>query len=244
MSMTIRFPSITGRSEAEQLLQVKSYLHQLVEQLNWALMTIEQGGISSASRASGQNSAGSGGTENAVSFNEMKALIAKSAESVSAYYERINKKLESEYVAQSDFGEYTEAAAQELEVMSTHLESDYTDIQQIQTDVEGLEHSLIEVNANIKSGLLYYDDEGAPVYGLQIGQRTEIDGAEVFDKFAQFTSDRLSFYDQNDTEVAYISDYKLYITHAEVTSKFRIGGFVDNVQSNGSVITRWVGGDG
>ena len=43
MSTNIRFPNITGKTEAEQLVQVKSYLHQLVEQLNWALSTIESG---------------------------------------------------------------------------------------------------------------------------------------------------------------------------------------------------------
>lgn len=30
-----RYPNITGRSEKEQLAQIKSYLHQLVDQLNY-----------------------------------------------------------------------------------------------------------------------------------------------------------------------------------------------------------------
>ena len=88
---------------------------------------------------------------------------------------------------------------------------------------------------------VYYDDEGIPVYGMEVGQRTEIDGEEVFDKFARFTSDRLSFYDQNDNEVAYISDRKLYITHVEVKGTFRMGGFVDSTLSDGSIVTKWVG---
>ena len=67
---------------------------------------------------------------------------------------------------------------------------------------------------------------------------------EVFDKFARFTSDRLSFYDQNDNEVAYISDRKLYITHVEVKGTFSIGGFIDTVLSDGSIVTKWVGTGG
>ena len=114
-------------------------------------------------------------------------------------------------------------------------------MQEILTDIDTLEHSLIEVNANIKSGLLYYDDSGVPVYGLEIGQRTKIDGEEIFDKFARFTSDRLSFYDHNNNEVAYISDRKLFITHAEVKT-FSMGGFMDTVQADGSIVTKWVGG--
>lgn len=35
MSMHIRPPGFTGRTEQERLLQVKSYLYQLAEQLNW-----------------------------------------------------------------------------------------------------------------------------------------------------------------------------------------------------------------
>ena len=102
-----------------------------------------------------------------------------------------------------------------------------------------MEHTLIEVNAHIKSGLLYYDEAGAPVYGLEIGQRTEIDGVETFNKYARFTSEKLSFYDSNDNEVAYISDKKLYITHVEVTGSFTLGGFVDTVLPDRSVVTRW-----
>ena len=41
MSIDLRYPNIQGKTEAEQILQVKSYLHQLVEQLNWALNTVE-----------------------------------------------------------------------------------------------------------------------------------------------------------------------------------------------------------
>ena len=41
--INIRLPNITANSEREQLLQVNSYLHQLVQELNWALSTIEAG---------------------------------------------------------------------------------------------------------------------------------------------------------------------------------------------------------
>lgn len=112
------------------------------------------------------------------------------------------------------------------------------------TDIESLKASILETNAYIRSGLLYYGDNSFPVYGLEIGQRNIVNGAEVFNKYARFTSDRLSFYDQNDTEVAYISDYKLYIRNVEITDSFKIGGFVDTTASNGDVVTKWVGGNG
>ena len=39
--MTIRFPNITGTTEAEQLRQIRNYLYTLVQELNWALSVLE-----------------------------------------------------------------------------------------------------------------------------------------------------------------------------------------------------------
>lgn len=43
MSVNIRYPNITGRTEKEQITQIKSYLHQLVEHLNIALPNLGSG---------------------------------------------------------------------------------------------------------------------------------------------------------------------------------------------------------
>lgn len=244
MSINIRFPNITARSEAEQLQQVKSYLHQLAEQLNWALSAVVTGNATDTTQSVVKSSGNSSDPTDATSFNDLKALIVKSSSQVESYYAKVNTKLESMYVAQSDFGTYAEETSQDIQANAEAIESFFSSMQEILTDIETLEHSLIEANAHIKSGLLYYDDDGVPVYGVEVGQRTEIDGVEVFDKYARFTSGRLSFYDHNDVEVAYISDKKLYITHVEITGSFRIGGFVDTVLSDGSVVTKWVGTGG
>jgi len=110
--------------------------------------------------------------------------------------------------------------------------------------VTGLEQVIIGVKAYLKSGLLYYTDAGIPVYGLEIGQSVtdEISGEEIFNKYARFTSEKLSFYDNNGTEVAYISDKKLYIRIAQITVAFQIGGLIDLVMANGDVVEKWVGG--
>ena len=237
--INIRLPNITAQTEREQLLQVKSYLHQLAQELNWALTSIESGS-STAAVAKKSTSDPVTKDELATSYNELKSLIIKSAGTVSAYAEVLEERYNSLYVAQSDFGTYKEEASQAIQKNSTAVENFFENMQKIITDIETLQHSLIKVSANIKSGLLYYDDSGVPVYGVEVGQRTEIYGVEVFDKFARFTSDRLSFYDQNDNEVAYISDRKLYITHVEVTGTFKMSGFKDIVLSDGSIVTKWV----
>lgn len=113
------------------------------------------------------------------------------------------------------------------------------DIKSLKNQLETLNYSIVEVTANVNSGLLYYDANGVPVYGFEIGQKNVVDGVEVFNKFARFTAGRLSFYDQNGSEVAYISDYKLYITHAEVTGTLKIGGY--SVDTTNGLTFKWVG---
>ena len=240
----LRYPNITAQSEREQLSQFKSYLYQLVGQLQHALSNLE--GVTGETTALSQKIASKVDevTDPKTSFNSVKSLIIKSADIVQAYYEEINRRLVGEYVARSDFGTYSEQTSQDITENSAGIERAFTNIQKIITDIETMEYTLIEVNAHIHSGILYYDDGGIPVYGLEIGQKNIIDGVTVFNKFARFTSDRLSFYDQNGTEVAYISDYKLYIRNVQITGSYRIGGFVDTVQSNGDVVERWVGGNG
>ena len=234
MSLDIRLPNITATTEAGKLQQVQSYLFQLVEQLNFALKSVESAAGSNVVLETASSTGANRDQEAQASFNSIKALIIKSADIVNAYYDVITEKLSGEYVAESEFGSYRETTEQ----TSTLVEQNFRSVQQIITDLEGIQHKLIEVDAHINSGVLYFDEDGVPVYGLEIGQRTQIDDVEVFNKYARFTAEKLSFYDHNGHEVAYVSDKKLFITHIEVTGSFAIGKLVHTVLADGSVVTR------
>ena len=243
MSFDIRFPNITAPTEAGQLKQVASFLHQLVEQLNWVLSDVDKKVTNTAKTAESYAHRTASETEAQNTFNSIKALIIKSADIVNAYYESMDVKLEGTYVAQSDFGTYQEITGQKIEATSTEISSIYNNIQEIISSVDSIKSNTLDVSAHILSGLLYYDDAGAPVYGVEIGQRNidAVTGTETFNKYARFTSDRLSFYDNNDEEVAYVSDKKLHITQVELNDSLRIGGFEDSVLPDGGVVTKWVG---
>ena len=204
-------------------------------------------------------------------FAALKDLIIKSADIVEAYYDTISAKLEGKYVAQSDFGTFAEETRLELEGTSASISQIYTNEQTILTDLntlagnadalsgkvtelteqnkalgddlEQLTRQSLLTNAYIKSGLLYYREDGSPVYGLEIGQTNSAGGETVFDKFARFAADRLSFFDSNDVEVAYISDYKLYITNAEISGSLWLSGKF-KIYYNGGLAFQWIGGDG
>lgn len=275
MGIDIRLPNINAKTEAEQ--QIKSYLIQMAEQLNWALKNIDTSNntvvVNPTARSllpSAQNTASLETT-----FGALKALIIKSADIVNAYSEEISERLEGVYVAESDFSRFRQETSQDIIETSTNLNRTFSNIQEIKTGVdssldtltkelgqvdakvgdvesnlstdikalknqlETLNYSLVKVTANVNSGLLYYDANGVPVYGFEIGQKNEVGGVEVFNKFARFTADRLSFYDQNGSEVAYISDYKLYITYAEVTGTLKLGGY--SVDTTNGLTFKWEG---
>lgn len=148
----------------------------------------------------------------------------------------------------SDVTERVGTVESSIDGLSTELGNVDGKVNDVSDRLDSAENALSEVEiyvkttkANIKSGLLYYDDEGTPIYGVEVGQENEINGVTVFRKYARFISNRLSFYDENDNEVAYISDRKLHITDVEVTGSYKIGDLRDYVRTSGSVVTKYVG---
>jgi hypothetical protein len=239
MSYNLTLPNITGATPQEQIRQINTFLYSTIEQLNYVIGSMEKSSASIVEQIKG-TSAATETTEKAQNtFNSIKALIIKSADIVESYGDVIKERLEGEYVAISDFGEYQEATALDITKTSKSVEELYQNVQQIQSELLEAASALISVTANIKTGLLYHDENGVPRYGLEIGEKVNMDGVETFNKYARFTSNRLSFFDQNGSEVAYISDYKLHITNVEISGNLKLGGYVYDT-SNG-IAHKWVG---
>lgn len=243
MSVPFKTPNITGSTDREKLAQIQSYLYQMAKQLQWAFDTIGTGTQSTGTAIANTGGKGKAAAADPLStFAGLKNLIIKSADIVNAYYDEINSRLEGIYVAQSDFGTYAQETALDIQQNSTSINQIYSNIRTLSDSVEELYNSTVGANAYLKSGLLYEDENGIPVYGLEIGQTNSVDGTTVFDKFARFAADRLSFFDRNDVEVAYISDYKLYITNAEITGTLLIAGKF-KIYYSGGLAFQWIGGD-
>ena len=247
MQVDLRLPEITGANDHERLQQLQSYLHRTVEQLQWAFNQLDGNArdgyvvVNGRALSSGSGSQGGSSTPKET-FNSIKSLIIKSADIIEAYSEKIQAELEGQYVAVSDFGMFQEETNQKIEANSTGLEQLFTNVQEISGTVDGLYDQQIETQAYIRHGLLGYGEDGTPVYGIEVGQSNTIDDVEVFNKFARFTSGRLSFYDANEIEVAYISDYRLYITSAHITGELTVGEYV--MDTTDGIAFLWVGGDG
>ena len=252
--MNLRYPNITGGTPAEQILQLKGFLYNLVEELNL------QEGSSNAVRLAGTPLSSKGGKSTAVQesssvgqFNQIKNLIIKSADIVNAYYEEINKRLEGVYVAESEFGTYTEQTAQTIRENSEEINRNFDKLQEITGQI----NSVIATNAWVKQGLLFTVDsgsqvdleqelgqslsDGTPVYGVEVGQTVDRDGVEVFRKFARFTAYGMTLYDNNGNLSAYITDSRLHIPNAVVKVSLTRGGFQETINADGGSVERWVG---
>ena len=231
-NIDLRFPNITAPTADGQMAQMQSYMHQLVQQLNWALNTVNDAVAGNTSSVVASKEIESLSPEEAANtFNSIKSLIIKSADIVEAYEETMRQDFNGEYVAISDFGTYTENTNASIEENSKGLTALYTNVQTIDDDVR-------VTNAYIKRGLLGYDENDNAVYGVAVGETNEENGA--YKNYAWFTSKKLSFFDENGNEVAYISQNRLYITDAYFLGNVFFGSYKADT-SDGLAFT-WIGG--
>lgn len=236
--VVIEPPRLKGGSEREQLQALQSYLHRMTQQLQWAFDTLTPG---QAVQTPGGGPVQSPQETNQAVFAGIKQLIIKSADIAEAYTAAISKRLAGSYLAKSEFGTYREQTAQTLQADSQRITQLFEHQQSLQDTLDSLYDEARASNAYVRSGRLGQDDQGNPVYGLEVGQTNTVDGRPVFQKFARFTPDRLSFFDSSDVEVAFISDDKLCVSNAQISGTLVIGGQFQIYSGNGLVF-QWTGG--
>lgn len=86
MSINIRFPNINASTEKEQITQIRSYLHQLVEQMNYVLPTLVSGS-GSAQTASTQTYEVQGGE---ISYYELRSLIIQETDKLDRLFAELS----------------------------------------------------------------------------------------------------------------------------------------------------------
>ena len=208
-SMTLAYPSITGRTAQEQLESMRRYLCSVTEQLNLADWSARAAltEIAQAIDADGLSEEEKKTTLSG--YAALKSLIIKTADFAAANSEVWSAKLAGNYVAASEFGTY-------LEKTQLTIEGNSVGIKQLYDYTAGVNNAF-SVNAQqyIKTGLLYYDDV-TPVYGVGVGniETTVTDGGgRIVDRtkneLLTVTPKRISFW-QEGMEVAYLSEKKLH----------------------------------
>ena len=237
-----RKPNINAPTTEGQLSQVKSYLYQLTNQLNFALKAAneeeKQRGYSSLNGGKNGTDVKSGEDTAEDTFLKLKNLIIKSADIVNAYYEVIEQRLSGEYVAQSDFGEYKETTDAFILQTSENQTQYYTSVKEIK-DAMGNLSELRKDDCYIRTGWL--DDEET-IAGVEIGKTSAEDEAPK-NAFARFTTEELVFYDGNGTEeknrLGWFSQYKLNVRAAKIEGDLVVNDYL--LDTANGIAFKWVG---
>ena len=208
----IRPPQLTGGTLQEQLGQLQRYLTALAQQLQFAFDAVQGGSPEMvAAAAASPLLPRQQEQQRQETLRQLKALILKSAQVTQVLEQQVGKRLEGKYVAVSQFGTYCQETSQTLEANSRELKQTFQNVQQLESTVAGLGSAVREVNASIRTGEI-----ADGVYGVEIGQQEREDGIIRFRRYARLTAEKLSFYDSNEIEVAYVSNRRLYVTAAEI----------------------------
>ena len=151
----------------------------------------------------------------------LETKLASVRAQISTEADSIRSEVKATYALASDMTRIT----QQVGTLSEQTESNYTwavtRINQMQQDMETAQEATEEQLAVFRTYMTFDED------GLVIGKTGNPFTFRV-------VNDRLAFY-MNDTEVAYLSNNKLYVTQAEILSKLIIGKFAFEPQSNGNL---------
>lgn len=236
----IRVPATLSADPRQAMEETRRFLFQLCEQLNKGLADFEKQQTRAMSALQMQTADIAQKAKTESRWNEIKTLIIKSADIVSAFTEEISRTIAGSYVAKSEFGTYQDEIANRIDLAPDSITSRITSLETINSEWVTDIDTVREMEGTIKAGVLYTDGQGNRIVGVEVGERIFDDGGnETFNKFARFTSDRLSFYDAGGNEAAYLSDERLYINDARILDSLKIGGY--SIDPTDGLAFRWVG---
>ena len=140
---------------------------------------------------------------------------------ISAEGDRIRQEVQANYALASDMSQVQSQVGTLTEQSENNFTWAVTRINQMQADMENAQEATEEQLAVFRTYMSFGED------GLIIGKTGNPFTFRV-------VNDRLTFL-MNDTEVAYLSNNKLYVTQAEIISKLIIGRFAFEPQANGNL---------
>ena len=256
----IRKPHVTAPTTEGQLQQIKTFLYQLTDQLNFALKDAKR--IEEESNQSSltfkKNSSGGETSNDAAqaTFSSIKNLIIKSADVVNAFYDEISRKLEGHYSALAnngkDYAEFVEDTTQ-WRTESSESNTDYFEATQKITAYLGFDgdtkplpdadsgeviQELRKDTFFMKTGWLYEEADGTKIGGIELGQVSS-DSGGTDTAFARFTPTKLVFYGEDgETELGTFAKYRLTIKDAAIEGNLDIGEYVIDTDDGGLAFLR------
>lgn len=237
MNLNLTPPPQLRGDEKQQLTQLRSYLYQMQQQLNIAMeqVTPERFAELAAQQAAAPGAKPLESAEKmlADAYVKLKSIIVKAADTVRAEMDTVILELNGLYVAQGTMGSYYEELTNLVQADAAAVIQTYgfeSQLTAANDAISNIETYNVNTEQYIKTGLLFYDG-AVPRYGVAVGEKITtvvVNGEALLERkglAATFTSDKLSFW-QNEVEVAYVSNNKLYINEAHILSRLFIGSWV------------------
>ena len=146
---------------------------------------------------------------------------------ISMTAEQIRSEVKRDYATNDQMSQVTETLSTLAEQSENNFTWTVTKVNEIIEDAAASDNLTREQLNLIHTYMRFGED------GLTIGK-------EGNPLTFRVVNDRLAFY-MNDTEVAYLSDNKLYVTQAEILARLQIGKFAYEPQSNGNLSVIYTG---
>ena len=202
MAVNLNLPSRQAGTTEQQLNGLYSYLYQLVEALNVSLNK-DESGKQTLQKAGGGVVGGSssplpGSTEE--EYQNLKALIVKTAGEVTSNVRKIVSEMTQEYRAQSEFGTYEEYLSNKISQGADGFLFEWDGTESVISDVGNIGQYFAETDAYIKFGIVKHNDDGTFEAGMVVGrnfQKVTVDGREYLrseDVYALLTAEEISFW--------------------------------------------------
>lgn len=172
--------------------------------------------------------------------SETRTAVTKLTQDVDSFKATVSET----YTEKSNFNEFRQKTESDLTANSTAIEQRYAEIKTVEQQVLGVDGKVTDVQKKvtetagyIRTGKVAEDESGNPIYGVKIGQT---DTAGNYNAFAQFTSSRISFFDETGKEISHFAGKDFFIDSGIIVQNLNLGGY--ELRRNKGLGFKWIGG--
>lgn len=201
MGINFRPPAASGGQGDVKALY--SYLFQLAEQLNVAFENVDAQGGGAAYRAmqlAGGAVKGEVDATTSEAYQNLKALIIKTATQVTSDIRKKYIDLAQGYLAQSEYGTYAEYLQAQIELGADGVIANWDQTNMITTSVADFNEYIAQSDVYMQIGIVQENEDGTVEAGVVVGknfQKVTIDGVETItskDVYMLLTAEQISFW--------------------------------------------------
>ncbi len=215
-------PMLTGEN-TKDLAALRDFLFRMagsLEQVNTAAVATERTTRSDGTQVLKEKQASAADVA-AIrrSAQELRSLIIKTAEEVTAYTDSKREEYDGVYLAQSDYGTLTDTMRASIETTAAGVVESYdfeSRISTAETDIHGLTEFITNIEGEIRRGLIRDPETGEYVTGIAIAQNLQFDG-RVEDGNPHRPDDGHVYY--------YLSERQTFGLYTSTGWQFWIGGY-------------------